>query len=57
MRGIRMMGIAIQKAQQLPTQLTSIHTDLAQVRNVVKLRCTCKVQHDELKPQKKKYAN
>ena len=48
-----MMGIAIQKAQQLPTQLTSIHTDLAQVRNVVKLRCTCKVQHDELRPQKK----
>ena len=32
MRGIRMMCIAIQKAQQSPTQLTSIHTDLAQVR-------------------------
>jgi len=35
MRGIRMMCIAIQKAQQLPTQLTSIHTDLAQVRIIV----------------------
>ena len=33
-----MMSIAIQKAQQLPTQLTSIHTDLAQVRKVINLR-------------------
>ncbi|XP_020613453.1 COP9 signalosome complex subunit 3-like isoform X2 [Orbicella faveolata] len=33
MRGIRMMCIAIQKAQQLPTQLTSIHTDLAQIED------------------------
>lgn len=32
MRGIRMMCIAIEKAQQSPAQLTSIHTDLAQVR-------------------------
>ena len=32
MRGIRMMCIAIKKAQQSPTQLTSIHSDLAQVR-------------------------
>jgi len=31
MRGIRMMCIAIEKAQQSPTQLTSIHTDLAQL--------------------------
>ena len=33
-----MMCIAIQKAQQMPTQLTSIHTDLAQVSEVAELR-------------------
>ncbi|XP_001632254.2 COP9 signalosome complex subunit 3 [Nematostella vectensis] len=31
MRGIQIMCTAIQKAQQSPTQLTSIHTDLAQL--------------------------
>lgn len=31
MRGIRMLCIAIEKAQQSPTQLTSIHADLAQL--------------------------
>ncbi|KAK2568751.1 COP9 signalosome complex subunit 3 [Acropora cervicornis] len=31
MRGIRMLCIAIEKAQQSPTQLTSVHADLAQL--------------------------
>ena len=35
MRGIRMMCVAIQKAQQSSTQLTSIHTDLTQVTEFV----------------------
>ena len=35
MRGIRMMCVAIQKAQQSSAQLTSIHTDLTQVTEFV----------------------